>query len=253
MPSNSVEELMPLAGIHSVRLALRQGGRNIRELWLDNRRRDRRLAELVALARQAGVGLRQVTVEDLERAAPGLNHQGVLAWALAPVKRGEEDLNAILDSLRVPPFLLVLDEVQDPHNLGACLRTADAAGIQAIIAPRDQAVGLTPSVAKVASGAAETVAYIQVTNLARTLEVLKARGIWVIGLAGEAGTDFFSLDLRGPIALVLGGEGRGLRRLTREGCDYLARLPMLGSVESLNVSVAAGVCMFEALRQRLKG
>lgn len=242
--------LMPIAGIHGVRAALRHGETSVDEVWLDRRRRDRRLGELAEMARGAGVRLRQVEAEEIERAAPGLNHQGALAWASAPASRGEPDLDAILDGLSGPPFLLVLDEVQDPHNLGACLRTADAAGIQAVIAPRDNAVGLTPAVCKVASGAAETMPYVQVTNLARTLDALKGRGIWLIGLAGEAETDLYGIDLTGPIALVLGGEGRGLRRLTRERCDYLARLPMLGTVESLNVSVATGICLYEALRQR---
>jgi len=241
---------MPIAGIHSVRAALRHGETSVDEVWLDRRRRDRRLGELAEMARGAGVRLRQVEAEEIERAAPGLNHQGALAWASAPASRGEPDLDAILDGLSGPPFLLVLDEVQDPHNLGACLRTADAAGIQAVIAPRDNAVGLTPAVCKVASGAAETMPYVQVTNLARTLDALKGRGIWLIGLAGEAEADLYGIDLTGPIALVLGGEGRGLRRLTRERCDYLARLPMLGTVESLNVSVATGICLYEALRQR---
>jgi len=241
---------MPIAGIHSVRAALRHGEASVDEVWLDRRRRDRRLGELAEMARGAGVRLRQVEAEEIERAAPGLNHQGALAWASAPASRGEPDLDAILDGLSGPPFLLVLDEVQDPHNLGACLRTADAAGIQAVIAPRDNAVGLTPAVCKVASGAAETMPYVQVTNLARTLDALKGRGIWLIGLAGEAEADLYGIDLTGPIALVLGGEGRGLRRLTRERCDYLARLPMLGTVESLNVSVATGICLYEALRQR---
>jgi len=241
---------MPIAGIHSVRAVLRHGETSVDEVWLDRRRRDRRLGELAEMARGAGVRLRQVEAEEIERAAPGLNHQGALAWASAPASRGEPDLDAILDGLSGPPFLLVLDEVQDPHNLGACLRTADAAGIQAVIAPRDNAVGLTPAVCKVASGAAETMPYVQVTNLARTLDALKGRGIWLIGLAGEAEADLYGIDLTGPIALVLGGEGRGLRRLTRERCDYLARLPMLGTVESLNVSVATGICLYEALRQR---
>jgi len=245
-----VSGLMPIAGIHSVRAALRHGETSVDEVWLDRRRRDRRLGELAEMARGAGVRLRQVEAEEIERAAPGLNHQGALAWASAPASRGEPDLDAILDGLSGPPFLLVLDEVQDPHNLGACLRTADAAGIQAVIAPRDNAVGLTPAVCKVASGAAETMPYVQVTNLARTLDALKGRGIWLIGLAGEAEADLYGIDLTGPIALVLGGEGRGLRRLTRERCDYLARLPMLGTVESLNVSVATGICLYEALRQR---
>ncbi len=250
--------LTPIGGIHSVRAALQPrtaasapgGPSDVTEVWLERKRQDRRLAELAELARGAGVRLRQVDGEDIERAAPGLNHQGVLAWVKVPTSRGEADLDELLDELKASPFLLILDEVQDPHNLGACLRTADAVGVQAVIAPKDNAVGLTPTVAKVASGAARTVPYIQVTNLARTLDALKARGLWLVGLAGEADQDLYGLDLKGPLALVLGSEGRGLRRLTRERCDFLARLPMLGSVESLNVSVATGVCLYEALRQR---
>ena len=250
--------LTPIGGIHSVRAALQPrnaesapgGPSDVTEVWLERKRQDRRLAELAELARGAGVRLRQVDGEDIERASPGLNHQGVLAWVRVPASRGEGDLDELLDRLDRPPFLLILDEVQDPHNLGACLRTADAVGVQAVIAPKDNAVGLTPTVAKVASGAARTVPYIQVTNLARTLDALKARGLWLVGLAGEADQDLYDLDLKGPLALVLGSEGRGLRRLTRERCDFLARLPMLGSVESLNVSVATGVCLYEALRQR---
>ncbi len=253
--------LTPIGGIHSVRAALQPrtaasapgGPSDVTEVWLERKRQDRRLAELAELARGAGVRLRQVDGEDIERASPGLNHQGVLAWVKVPTSRGEADLDELLDELdelKAPPFLLILDEVQDPHNLGACLRTADAVGVQAVIAPKDNAVGLTPTVAKVASGAAGTVPYIQVTNLARTLDALKARGLWLVGLAGESDQDLYDLDLKGPLALVLGSEGRGLRRLTRERCDFLARLPMLGSVESLNVSVATGVCLYEALRQR---
>jgi 23S rRNA (guanosine2251-2'-O)-methyltransferase len=250
--------LSPIGGIHSVRAALRlgapgagSGGKSdVVEVWLERKRHDRRLTELADLAREGGVRIRQVEAEDVAGVTPGLNHQGVLAWVKVPASRGEADLDALLDRLDRPPFLLVLDEVQDPHNLGACLRTADAAGVQAVIAPKDNAAGLTPTVAKVASGAAWTVPYIQVTNLARTLDVLKVRGIWLVGLAGEAQTDLYSLDLQGPLALVLGSEGRGLRRLTRERCDFLARLPMLGSVESLNVSVATGICLYEALRHR---
>lgn len=225
--------LTPIGGIHSVRAALQPrnaesapgGPSDVTEVWLERKRQDRRLAELAELARGAGVRLRQVDGEDIERASPGLNHQGVLAWVRVPASRGEGDLDELLDRLDRPPFLLILDEVQDPHNLGACLRTADAVGVQAVIAPKDNAVGLTPTVAKVASGAARTVPYIQVTNLARTLDALKARGLWLVGLAGEADQDLYGLDLKGPLALVLGSEGRGLRRLTRERCDFLARLP----------------------------
>lgn len=245
-----MKDLASVAGIHSVRAALKFGAEGVAELWLERTRRDRRLADVADLARQGGVKVRQVDRAELDGAAEGANHQGVLAWVRVPAARAEQDLTALLDQLQTPPFLLLLDEVQDPHNLGACLRTAEAAGVQAVIAPRDNAVGLTPVVCKVASGAAETLPYIQVTNLARVMDALKERGIWLIGTAGEATADLYQADLRGPLGLVLGSESSGLRRLTRERCDALVRLPMLGQVESLNVSVAAGVCLYEALRQR---
>ncbi|NCA72165.1 MAG: 23S rRNA (guanosine(2251)-2'-O)-methyltransferase RlmB, partial [Sphingobacteriia bacterium] len=175
---------------------------------------------------------------------------GVLVWVRVPAARAESDLDRLLDGLECPPFLLLLDGVQDPHNLGACLRTADAAGVHAVIAPRDNAAGLTPVVCKVASGAAEALPYVQVTNLVRTMGHLKARGIWLTGTSGDAPTDLYAADLTGPLGLVMGSEGTGLRRLTSEHCDRLVRLPMLGRVESLNVSVATGVCLYEALRQR---
>jgi 23S rRNA (guanosine2251-2'-O)-methyltransferase len=245
-----MQDLTPVAGIHSVRTALKHGSEGVGEVWLERRRRDRRLAEIAELAQAAGVRIRQVERDEIERAARGLNHQGAVAFVRAPATRGEPELAALLDGLSAPPFLLLLDEVQDPHNLGACLRTADAAGVHAVIAPRDNAVGLTPVVCKVASGAAETLPYVQVTNLARTMDALKERGIWLIGTAGEAETELFGADLAGPLGLVMGSEGRGLRRLTRERCDRLVRLPMLGTVESLNVSVATGICLYEALRQR---
>lgn len=245
-----MNDLTPVAGIHSARSALKFGPEGVGELWLDRTRRDRRLAELAELARSAGVRIRQVAAEELDRAAEGARHQGVLAWVRVPAARSERDLDRILDALDAPPLLLLLDEVQDPHNLGACLRTADAAGAAAVIAPKDNSAGLTPVTCKVASGAAETVPYCQVTNLARTMEQLKARGIWLTGLAGEAGLDLYGADLTGPAGLVMGSEGAGLRRLTRERCDALVRLPMLGNVESLNVSVAAGVALYEAVRQR---
>jgi len=242
-----------IAGIHSVRAALKHGGGDVLEVWLENRGRDRRLAEVAELAQRAGVVVRRVMRDELDGTAAGAHHQGVLAWVRTPAARGEADLGTILDHTRGPPLLLILDGVQDPHNLGACLRTADAASVQALIAPKDKAVGLTVVACKVASGAARIVPYIRVTNLARTMARLKERGIRLIGTAGEAGADLFETDLTGPLALVLGGEGKGLRRLTRERCDLLVRLPMLGTVESLNVSVAAGICLYEALRQRRDG
>ena len=170
-----------------------------------------------------------------------------------PAPLGEKDLEELLDGLSEPPFLLVLDQVQDPQNLGACLRTADAAGVHAVIAPRDNAVGLTPTVHKVASGAARTIPFIQVTNLARCLRGLKERGVWLVGLAGEGEQTLYQADLAGPLALVMGAEDTGLRRLSREHCDFLVQIPMRGEVESLNVSVATGVALFEALRQRGSG
>lgn len=245
-----MSDLSPVSGIHSVRAALKFGSAGVAELWLERTRHDRRLAEVSALARQAGVTICPVDRAALDTAAAGANHQGVLAWVRVPAARTEQELTALLDGLEVPPFLLLLDEVQDPHNLGACLRTAEAVGVHAVIAPKDNAVGLTPVVCKVASGAAETLPYFQVTNLGRVLDELKQRGIWLTGMAGEADAELYAVDLTGAVGLVLGSEGSGLRRLTRERCDRLARLPMCGQVESLNVSVAAGVCLYEALRQR---
>jgi len=239
-----------VAGINSVRSALKFGADGVAELWLDRNRRDRRLAELVTLARDSGVTVRQTERHELDRAAGGANHQGVLAWVRTPAARGEHDLDAVLDAIEGPPLLLILDGVTDPHNLGACLRSADGAGAHAVIAPKDKAAGLTPVAVKVASGAAESVPFVQVTNLARTLDALKERGIWLIGTADDAPETLFETDLRGPVGLVLGSEGTGMRRLTRERCDLLARVPMRGRAESLNVSVAAGVCLYEALRQR---
>ena len=239
-----------VAGINSVRSALKFGADGVAELWLDRQRRDRRLAELVTLARDSGVTVRQTERHELDRAAGGANHQGVLAWVRTLAARGEHDLDAVLDAIEGPPLLLILDGVTDPHNLGACLRSADGAGAHAVIAPKDKAAGLTPVAVKVASGAAESVPFVQVTNLARTLDALKERGIWLIGTADDAPETLFETDLRGPVGLVLGSEGTGMRRLTRERCDLLARVPMRGRAESLNVSVAAGVCLYEALRQR---
>jgi 23S rRNA (guanosine2251-2'-O)-methyltransferase len=245
-----MNDLSPIGGIHSVRAALKFGSEGVAELWLERSRHDRRLAEVTALARQTGVNIRQMERAELDTAAAGTNHQGVLAWVRVPAARSEQDLTALLDRLEQPPFLLLLDEITDPHNLGACLRTAEAVGVQAVIAPRDNAVGLTPVVCKVASGAAETLPYFQVTNLVRVMDDLKARGIWLTGTAGEAESELYQVDFTGAIGLVMGSEGSGLRRLTRDHCDRLVRLPMCGQVESLNVSVAAGVCLYEALRQR---
>ena len=185
----------------------------------------------------------------LARAVPGLKHQGVVAQYAAPQNLGEGDLDELLGKVE-NPLLLVLDGVQDPHNLGACLRSAGAAGVAAVIVPRDRAVGVTAVVRKASAGAADQVPLIRVTNLARTLKTLKDAGVWIVGLAGEAEKSLYEMDLKGPIAIAMGGEGDGLRRLSREHCDYLAKIPMTGIVESLNVSVATGVALFEAVRQR---
>lgn len=240
-----------IAGIHSVRTALKHGAGQITAIWYDQNRHDRRLGQLLSAARQAGVKLNPADKSALGRMSPDTNHQGVVAETQVPSALAEDALIQILDQLEQPPLLLILDGVQDPHNLGACLRTADAAGVHAVIAPRDRAVGLTPVACKVASGAAERVPFVQVTNLARTLRLLREDyNIWIVGTAGEADNSLYQASLTGPLALVMGAEEKGMRRLTREQCDLLVSLPMAGTVESLNVSVATGVVLFEALRQR---
>jgi 23S rRNA (guanosine2251-2'-O)-methyltransferase len=240
-----------IVGIHAVRTALKHGVRRVERLWIDAARRDRRLRQLLDEARAGGLEPELSDKAALDRMTGGANHQGVVALGEMPSSLDEAALDLLLADLVVPPLLLVLDGVTDPHNLGACLRSADAAGAHAVIAPRDRAGGLTPVVCKVASGAAETLPFVQITNLARTLRHLQQKHrVFVIGAAGEARTDLYQADLTGPLALVMGAEGAGLRRLTRETCDQLARLPMHGQVESLNVSVATGICLYEALRQR---
>lgn len=240
-----------VAGIHAVRSALGHGADRVRELLVDEGRRDRRLQALLAQARAAGVPVRRVPRRQLDQLAAGARHQGVLARAEVPAARTEQDLERLLAGLDEPPLLLILDGITDPHNLGACLRTADAAGVHAVIAPADRSAGLTPVACKVASGAAETVPFVQVSNLARTLRHLQeAHRLFLVGAAGEAERSLYDADLRGPLGLVMGAEGSGLRRLTREQCDLLVHLPMHGRVESLNVSVATGICLYEALRQR---
>jgi len=240
-------------GLHSVGALLARDPANVVELWVQRSRRDERLEDILRAARRAGVTVHPVERRALDGLAPGERHQGVVASCRGLPALGEHDLEPLLDRLEGPPFLLVLDSVQDPHNLGACLRSADAAGVHVVIAPKDRAAGLTPTVRKVASGAAESVPFIRVTNLARALRGLRNRGLWIVGASGEAEAGLFETDLTGPLALVLGGEEKGLRRLTREHCDALAHIPMRGRVESLNVSVAAGICLFEALRQRQAG
>ena len=236
-------------GFHAVTARIRQHADSVLELYVDTQRRDPRVRDLLKLAETNGVRVVPADSKRLDGMAGNARHQGVAARVDAAQK--VLHLDDVLDTLTEPALLLVLDGVQDPHNLGACLRSADAFGVHAVIAPKDRAVGLTATVEKVACGAAETVPYITVTNLARTLRELQERDIWVVGADSEAETDLHGFRHSGALAWVLGAEGEGLRRLTRETCDQLVRIPMLGSVESLNVSVSAGVCLYEARRQRV--
>ncbi|MDH5571436.1 MAG: 23S rRNA (guanosine(2251)-2'-O)-methyltransferase RlmB [Gammaproteobacteria bacterium] len=237
-------------GLHAVQAALEKEPENVQQLWMEHARKDERAQKLVSLAKQGGIEINRVKREELDRLVGEVKHQGVVAdFTQVPVQT-ESDLVSLLKGLSEPAFLLILDGVQDPHNLGACLRTADGAGVHAVIAPRDKACSLTATVRKVACGAAETVPFVQVTNLARTLRMLQQEGVWIIGTDVDAPQSLYQADLTGPIALVLGAEGTGLRRLTKEHCDSLINLPMQGSVQSLNVSVSAGVCLYESVRQR---
>ncbi|MEH6558331.1 MAG: 23S rRNA (guanosine(2251)-2'-O)-methyltransferase RlmB [Oceanicoccus sp.] len=236
-------------GIHAVEALLQRQSNRVEELWLQQGRNDKRINELQLHAQQVGVKCKTVPREELDKQVEG-RHQGVVALTKPAQTLRDRDLKEMLESLDHAPLLLILDGVTDPHNLGACLRTADAAGVDAVIAPKDNSAPLNATVRKVACGAAEMVPYIQVTNLARTMKDLQDRGIWITGTAGEAEQSVYQANLTGPVALVMGAEGKGMRRLTRENCDYLVNLPMAGSVSSLNVSVATGVCLFEAVRQR---
>jgi 23S rRNA (guanosine2251-2'-O)-methyltransferase len=239
-----------VAGLHAAESALEHSPDQIICAWIDDRRGDGRLAAVVDKLSAFGVAVQFAGKSRLDALAEGRNHQGVVMELALPGELGEHELRDVLENPRGMPFFLVLDHVQDPHNLGACLRTADAAGAQGIILTKDQSVGLTPTVAKVASGAAETLPIYRVTNLVRTLDWLKESGIWVAGAAGEADCLVYDADLAIPLAFVIGAESKGLRRLTREHCDLLVRIPMAGHVESLNLSVATGVLLFEAVRQR---
>ena len=240
-----------LAGFHAVLARLRHAPETVSQVYVDHERRDRRMQSVIDRAVTAGCAVHPVPAERLAGLAGAARHQGIVA--LASAQALAVDVDEVLDQLEddaVVPLLLVLDGVTDPHNLGACLRTADAAGVHAVIAPRDKSAGLNATVRRVACGAAETVPYIMVTNLARTLRQLKKRGVWVLGTDDEASASLYETDARRPVAWVLGAEGSGLRRLTRETCDELLTIPMLGSVESLNVSVASAVCLYETVRQR---
>jgi 23S rRNA (guanosine2251-2'-O)-methyltransferase len=237
-----------LFGFHAVTVRLKTAPESVLEVHVDPARRDQRMRQFVERAREAGAKVLDSDDARLSALAGSQRHQGVVARVQPLAAR--HSLDDVLDAVEGPPLVLVLDGVTDPHNLGACLRVADGAGAHAVLAPKDHAVGVNATVAKVASGAAETVPYLMVTNLARTLGELKERDIWVVGTSDTAEQSIYDLDLDRPLALVLGAEGKGMRQLTAKSCDQLVRIPMKGAVESLNVSVAAGVCLYEALRQR---
>lgn len=242
------EETRLIHGFHAVTAKLRHDPEGVREIYLAAGRQDSRARDLVKLAESHGVRVATVDAPRLDGMAKGERHQGVVAKVAAQQRYLTVD--DVLDGLKEPALLLVLDGVTDPHNLGACLRVADAAGAHAVIAPKDRAVGLNATAIKVACGAADSVPYVTVTNLARSLREMQERGISTVGADAEAEKDIYGIDFKEPLALVLGAEGDGLRRLTKDTCDALVRIPMLGNVESLNVSVASGICLFEARRQR---
>lgn len=237
-----------LFGFHAVGVRIKTSPASVIEVYFDPTRRDARMRQFLERAKEAGVRLIEADGLRLSKLAGSHGHQGVAA-RVEPVAQARS-LDDLLDQIQEPPLLLVLDGITDPHNLGACLRVADGAGAHAVIAPKDHAAGINATVAKVASGAAETMPYFMVTNLARTLQELQERNIWCVGTSDDADKTIYQVDLKAPVALVLGAEGQGMRQLTRKRCDELVQIPMRGAVESLNVSVASGVCLYEALRQR---
>jgi 23S rRNA (guanosine2251-2'-O)-methyltransferase len=240
-----------LFGLHSVQAALDYSPKKIHKAWVDSGRQDKRLGQAVDDLIALGIEPEKVDRKRLDRLADGSNHQGIVIEVEMPGELSESDLKTAVENLSETALFLVLDNVQDPHNLGACLRTADATGVHGVIITKDNATGITPTVCKVASGAAETVPVYQVTNLSRTLRWLKGEGLWIMGAAGDTAQTVYKADFTVPMALVVGAEGKGLRRLTKEQCDVLVSVPMLGQVESLNLSVATGVLLYEAVRQRL--
>ena len=244
-----MSQLEKIYGVHAVEALLRHHPKRVKQIWLSEGRSEPRIQALLALAAENRVAVGQAERRELDAWVEGV-HQGVVAEVSPSQVWGEAMLDELLDRTEGAPLLLVLDGVTDPHNLGACLRTADAAGVQAVIVPKDKSATLTAAVRKVACGAAEVIPLVAVTTLARTLEKLQQRGLWIVGTAGEAQQELYQQDMTGPTVLVMGAEGKGMRRLTREHCDFLVKLPMAGSVSSLNVSVATGVCLFEAVRQR---
>lgn len=238
-------------GLHAVTALLNNPHRTTKHIFINAERQDKRMQALLQKIEQAAIPMTSLSSSKMDTKFPELVHQGIVAIATPLPLYHEQDIPQILEKKSTPPFILILDGITDPHNLGACLRAADGAGIDFVLIPKDKSATLTPTVSKVACGAAEFVPLISVTNLARSIETLKQMGIWVFGAAGEATKTIYQLDGCMPMALVLGAEGEGLRRLTRERCDELFALPMQGSVSSLNVSVATGVCLYEMVRQRL--
>ncbi len=236
-------------GFHAVRAALEHTPEKLITAWIDGHRKDHRLIELSDRLAALGVVVERSDRKQLDRLAEGNNHQGIVLQLDLPQERGETALKAAVEHSPETAFFLILDHVQDPHNLGACLRTADAAGAQGVIVTKDQAVGLTPTVYKVASGAAESMPLYRVTNLARVLKWLKQQNVWLIGAAGDASKTLFQVNFTLPLAIIIGAEGKGLRRLTRDECDFLVRIPMSGRAESLNLSVATGILLYEVVRQ----
>lgn len=239
-----------IAGINAVAAAIEHDPDNVREVLIEAGAKNPRVVEIEGNARRMGIDVRRVTQQALDGVAGGLRHQGAVARYAAAKTWDEHELPALVEAANGRALLLVLDGVQDPHNLGACLRSAAAAGVTAVVIPKDKAVQVNATVRKTSAGAADSIPVIRVTNLARCMRELQQLGIWIYGLAGEADASLYSIDLKGNVALVLGGEAGGLRRLTREHCDSLVRIPMPGTTESLNVSVATGVTLFEAVRQR---
>jgi len=243
--------LAKIFGVHAAQSALDYSPKKIQQAWVDQKRQDERVQGIIKGLRNLVVGVEKADRKKLDNLSKGGNHQGIVLEVEMPAVLSEDQFKAAVENCKETPFWLILDHVQDPQNLGACLRIADAAGVQGVIVTKDQAVGITPTVCKVASGAAETVPVYQVTNLSRTMSWLKEQGIWIAGAAGEAEKNIYQTDVNMPIALVMGAEEKGLRRLTREQCDFLVKIPMQGSVDSLNVSVAAGVMIYEIFRQRM--
>lgn len=238
-------------GLHAVKALLQNQHRTTKRLVVNQERIDKRMQEILKLAEHAKIPLEQIATHKMDQRFPDITHQGIVAYAGELPQYNEHDIQHILDSKQTPALILILDGVTDPHNLGACLRCADAAGVDFVVIPKDKNASITPVVSKVACGAAESIPLVRVTNLVRAMEILKEQGVWIFGAAGEATDSIYNMDCKTSIAFVLGAEGDGMRRLTRERCDSLFALPMLGSVTSLNVSVATGICLYEAVRQRL--